>query len=163
MTAGIGQFVAAYTPNAVFASLVNPIIIGTLVSFCGVLVPYAQLNVFWRYTLYYINPFNYLMGALLVFTTFDIEVRCSEREFAVFDTPSGQTCAQYLAEYMQGMGARTNLINPDATSGCQVCQYRTGADYLYTLNLKDYYYGWRDAALCVLFAISSYGMVYLMM
>ena len=28
---GIGQFVAAYAPNAVFASLVNPVIIGTLV------------------------------------------------------------------------------------------------------------------------------------
>lgn len=47
MFAGIGQFISAYTPNAVFASLVNPIIIGTLVSFCGVLVPYGQLNVFW--------------------------------------------------------------------------------------------------------------------
>ena len=35
----IGQFVAAYAPNAVFASLTNPIMIGTLVSFCGVLVP----------------------------------------------------------------------------------------------------------------------------
>lgn len=29
---GIGQFIAAYAPNAVFASLVNPLIIGTLVS-----------------------------------------------------------------------------------------------------------------------------------
>jgi ABC-type multidrug transport system ATPase subunit len=44
---GIGQFVAAYAPNAVFASLVNPLIIGTLVSFCGVLVPYAQIQSFW--------------------------------------------------------------------------------------------------------------------
>jgi hypothetical protein len=46
---GIGQFIAAYAPNAVFASLVNPLLIGTLVSFCGVLVPYAQIQVFWRY------------------------------------------------------------------------------------------------------------------
>lgn len=103
------------------------------------------------------------MGSLLVFTTFDVKVECSEREFAVFDTPSGQSCGEYLREYMQGIGARTNLINPDATSGCQVCQYRTGADYLYTLNLKDYSYGWRDAAICVLFALSSYAFVYLMM
>lgn len=44
---GIGQFISAYTPNAVFAALVNPIILGTLVSFCGVLVPYSQLTVFW--------------------------------------------------------------------------------------------------------------------
>jgi ABC-type multidrug transport system ATPase subunit len=44
----IGQFIAAYAPNAVFASLANPLIIGTLVSFCGVLVPYAQIQPFWR-------------------------------------------------------------------------------------------------------------------
>jgi ABC-type multidrug transport system permease subunit len=51
---GIGQFVAAYAPNAVFASLINPLLIGTLVSFCGVLVPYAQIQEFWRYWIYYL-------------------------------------------------------------------------------------------------------------
>ena len=61
------------------------------------------------------------------------------------------------------MGARTNLTNPDATMGCKVCEYRTGADYLSNINLEDYYYGWRDAAIVVLFVFSSYGMVYLLM
>ena len=51
---GIGQFVAAYAPNATFASLVNPLLIGTLVSFCGVLVPYAQIQEFWRYWIYWL-------------------------------------------------------------------------------------------------------------
>jgi ABC-type multidrug transport system permease subunit len=46
---GIGQMIAAYTPNAVFASLVNPLVITTLVSFCGVMVPYSQIVAFWRY------------------------------------------------------------------------------------------------------------------
>lgn len=46
---GIGQFIAAYAPNAIFASLVNPLLIGTLVSFCGILVPYAEITAFWRY------------------------------------------------------------------------------------------------------------------
>lgn len=35
---------AAYAPNAVFASLVNLLAQGILISFCGVLVPYAQLQ-----------------------------------------------------------------------------------------------------------------------
>jgi ABC-type multidrug transport system permease subunit len=160
---GIGQFIAAYAPNAVFAALANPVVIGTLVSFCGVLVPYAQIQPFWRYWIYYLNPFNYLMGSLLTFTSFSAPVRCAESEFAVFDTPNGQTCGQYLEGYMMGMGARSNLTNPDATAGCRVCQYRDGSDYLYTLNLKDYYYGWRDAAIVVLFAVSSYAFVYLLM
>lgn len=160
---GIGQFVAAYAPNAVFASLANPVIIGTLVSFCGVLVPYAQIQPFWRYWIYYLNPFNYLMGSLLTFTTFSAPVVCAEAEFAVFDPPSGQTCQQYLGPYQMGMGARTNLTNPDATAGCRVCEYRSGSDYLYSINLQDYYYGWRDAGIVVLFAVSSYAMVYLLM
>ncbi|KAH6701302.1 hypothetical protein BKA64DRAFT_585352, partial [Cadophora sp. MPI-SDFR-AT-0126] len=72
-------------------------------------------------------------------------------------------CGEYLADYMQGMGATSNLTNPDATSGCRVCVYRTGADYLATINLPEYYYGWRDAGIVALFAISSYGMVFLLM
>ena len=45
----IGQSIAAYTPNAVFASIINPLVIVTLVSFCGVVVPYSQIQPFWRY------------------------------------------------------------------------------------------------------------------
>ncbi|PSN65506.1 ABC transporter [Corynespora cassiicola Philippines] len=160
---GIGQFVAAYAPNAVFASLVNPLLLGTLVSFCGVLVPYDQIQDFWKYWLYYLNPFNYLMGSLLVFADFDWDVKCTEAEFAKFNPPDNQTCGQYLDAWMNGPGSRTNLVNPDALFDCRVCQYTRGSDYLYTVNLKDYYYGWRDAAICVLFAISSYAMVYLLM
>lgn len=160
---GIGQMIAAYAPNAVFAALANPIVLGTLISFCGVLVPYSQIQEFWRYWMYYLNPFNYLMGSLLVFTTWTADVTCSEHEFAIFDPPANQTCAEYLTPYQQGMGAASNLINPTATAGCRVCQYKSGADYLSTINLKEYYYGWRDAAIVVIFAISSYALVYLMM
>lgn len=160
---GFGQFVAAYAPNAVFASLVNPLLLATLCCFCGVLVPYAQIVSFWRYWIYYINPFNYLMGSLLVFTDFDWTIRCTESEFAIFDPPENQSCAQYLEAWTSGPGSRTNLVNPDATSGCRVCQYTLGRDYLYTVNLTERYYGWRDAAICVIFALSGYALVYLLM
>ncbi|KAF4271828.1 hypothetical protein CNMCM8812_000266 [Aspergillus fumigatus] len=160
---GIGQFIAAYAPNATFAALTNPLILGTLVSFCGVLVPYAQIQAFWRYWIYWLNPFNYLMGSMLVFSVFDTDVKCKEGEFAVFDTPNGTTCADYLSTYLQGVGSRANLVNPEATSGCRVCQYRYGSDYLYTINLKDYYYGWRDTAIVCIFVLSSYALVYALM
>ncbi|CBF82934.1 hypothetical protein AN3329.2 [Aspergillus nidulans FGSC A4] len=160
---GIGQAIAVYAPNAVFAILVNPLVIGILVFFCGVYVPYSQIHEVWRYWLYYLNPFNYLMGSMLVFTTFDAPVHCERSELAVFNTPDGQTCGEYLADYMQGLGSRTNLLNPNDTQDCKVCQYRTGSDYLYTINLKDYFYGWRDAAIVALFAVSSYACVYALM
>ncbi|KAL2857263.1 ABC-2 type transporter-domain-containing protein [Aspergillus pseudoustus] len=157
---GIGQFISAYAPNAVFATLTNPLILGTLVSFCGVLVPYAQIQEFWRYWIYWMNPFNYLMGSLLTFTVFDVDIKCRESEFATFDPPNGSTCADYLSIFMQGMGARSNLVNPEATEGCQVCQYTRGSDYLYNLNLLDYYYGWRDVGIIAIFVFSSYALVY---
>lgn len=160
---GIGQFVAAYAPNEVFASLVNPFVLGILISFCGVLVPYSQIQAFWRYWMYYLNPFNYLIGSMLVFDVWGTEVECRDHEFALFDPPNGTTCGQYLSEYMQGMGSGSRLINADATSGCRVCPYRDGSDYLRTVNLLEYSYGWRDAGIVAIFVFSSYAMVYLLM
>ncbi|KAL1866219.1 hypothetical protein Daus18300_006883 [Diaporthe australafricana] len=160
---GIGQMIAAYTPNAVFASLVNPLVITTLVSFCGVMVPYSQIEPFWRYWIYYLDPYNYLMSAMLVFTTWDKDVKCSAGELAVFDPPANQTCGAYLGPYQQGMGAGTNLLNPGATAGCEVCQYTKGADFLRTLNLEDKSNGWRNAGIVVAFVVACYAMVYLMM
>ncbi|KAI4853488.1 hypothetical protein E4T44_00808 [Aureobasidium sp. EXF-8845] len=162
---GLGQAIAAYAPNAVFASLVNPLILGTLVSFCGVLVPYDQIQVFWRYWIYYLNPFTYLMDSIMVFTMFDKKINCTDNELAIFDPPSGQTCASYLADYMmpRNEGSRINLLNPDAMSECQVCQYRVGSDYLAALEINDYYFGWRDSAIVLIFVLSGYAMVYLLM
>ncbi|CAG7941378.1 unnamed protein product [Penicillium olsonii] len=160
---GMGQAIAAYAPNATFAALANPLILGTIVACCGMLVPYTQITVFWRFWLYYLNPFTYVSGSLLVFNIFGVGVQCTESEFALFDPPSNQTCASYLAAYLQGEGSRSNLVNPTATKDCRVCEYQSGNDYLHSLNLNEYLYGWRDAAICVIFVLSSYGMVYLMM
>lgn len=113
--------------------------------------------------MYFIDPFNYLMSSLLVFTTWDKPVHCKPNELAVFDPPSNMTCAEYLSDYQGGMGKATNLLNPDATASCQVCQYTSGADYLRSLNLKEEYYGWRNAGIVVVFVIGIYGLVYLMM
>jgi hypothetical protein len=38
-------------PSATFAALINPIIIATLVLFNGAFIPYAQMQVFWKYWL----------------------------------------------------------------------------------------------------------------
>ncbi|KAK4223152.1 ABC-2 type transporter-domain-containing protein [Podospora fimiseda] len=160
---GMGQFIAAYAPNAVFASLANPFVIGTLVAFCGVLVPYTQINVFWRYWIYWLNPFNYVMGAMLTFTTWAHEINCKPYEFAIFNPPKGQTCAAYLDTYLNGFGSGANLVNPEATEMCKVCSYRSGSDWLKTINIMEYMYGWRDVGIVVIFVISGYAMVYALM
>ncbi|KAK4198661.1 putative ABC transporter [Triangularia verruculosa] len=161
---GVGQFIAAYAPNAVFATLANPFVIGVLVAFCGVLVPYTQIQVFWRYWIYYLNPFNYLMGSMLVFAAWDWPINCNPHEVARFNPPNGTTCGEYLSTYLEeGYGTAANLLNPDAVDVCQVCQFKSGSDWLRTLNLMDYSYGWRDAGIVVIFVFSSYAMVYALM
>ncbi|KAA8646438.1 hypothetical protein EYZ11_000293 [Aspergillus tanneri] len=156
---GIGQFIAAYAPNPTFAALVNPLVISTLVLFCGIFVPYAELNAFWKYWLYYLNPFNYVVAGMLTFDIWDSKVTCSENELAIFD-PANGTCAEYLKDYIAKAGRSINLINPDARSNCRVCQYKRGSDFLRTLNINHYYYGWRDVGISVIFAISGYALVF---
>jgi ATP-binding cassette subfamily G (WHITE) protein 2 (SNQ2) len=103
------------------------------------------------------------MSSLLIFTTWSTPVSCRPSELSIFDPAPNQTCGQYLSVYQQSMGAGTNLFNPDATADCRVCQYTTGADYLRTLNMNEEYYGWRNAGIVVLFSVSSYSLVFLMM
>ncbi|EPE02908.1 abc transporter [Ophiostoma piceae UAMH 11346] len=158
---GIGQFIAAYAPNPTFAALINPLIISIMTLFCGVFVPYQQLNVFWKYWMYWINPFSYVVNGMLTFGLWGQKVVCAEGEFAVFDPLNG-TCGEYLSTYMSanGMGSHVNLTNPDATAGCRVCEYRDGSGFLSTLNVNHYYVGWRDAAISVLYAFSGYALVF---
>ncbi|WWC85443.1 uncharacterized protein L201_000306 [Kwoniella dendrophila CBS 6074] len=158
---GIGQFVAAYAPNAVFAALVNPLLIGVLVSFCGVLVPYPQITAFWRYWIYYLNPFNYLIGGLVSRIVWDVDVECAEQEFGVFTPPQGQTCSAYMAEYLQQNPGY--LQDPNSTTQCKYCPYSKGYEYLETLNLGKKLDGWRDIAITALFVLSSYALVFLLL
>lgn len=157
----IGQFIAAFAPNAVFAALTNPLLIGIVVSFCGILVPYPQIVSFWRYWMYWLNPFTYLVGSMLTFTMFDAEVECVAEELSLFDPPSNMTCLDYLSSYLQASGA--NLLNPEDSLGCRVCPYSKGSDYLRTVNINDWYFGWRDVGIMVIFVLSSYSLVYIFM
>jgi ABC-type multidrug transport system permease subunit len=113
--------------------------------------------------LYYLDPFNYLFGAFLTFTTSSVDINCEQGELAVFDPPANETCGEYLSTYQQGMGRGTNLLNPGAVENCEVCRYTTGQDYLKTLNLNEEYYGWRNAGLVVLWTGVFYALVFLMM
>ncbi|CAM1507980.1 Fc.00g048280.m01.CDS01 [Cosmosporella sp. VM-42] len=158
----MGQAIAAYAPNEYFAAIMNPILLGAgLISFCGVVVPYAQMQPFWKYWLYYLDPFNYLVGGLFGPIIWDVKVECHLNELTSFNAPNGQTCGEYMAEFLSANAGY--IANPDATGDCNYCPYSTGADYARTFNLKEEYYGWRDTGITALFCISSYALVFLMM
>ncbi|KAJ6151805.1 hypothetical protein N7470_006933 [Penicillium chermesinum] len=158
----IGQAIAAYAPNEYFAAVMNPVLIGAgLISFCGVVVPYSQMQPFWRYWMYYLDSFTYLVGGLLGEVLWDVKVTCEPSEYVIFKAPDGQTCGEYMANFLSSQAGY--LLDANATSQCSFCQYSTGADYAKTFNLKEKYYSWRDSGITALFCITSYGLVFLMM
>lgn len=139
----LGQGIAAYAPNEYFAAVLNPVIIGAgMISFCGVVVPYSQMQPFWRYWLYYLDPFTYLVGGLLGEVLWDVEVECTASELVHFAAPANQTCGEYMADFLST--AAGYIVDANSTDTCSFCQYSTGADYAKTFNLEEKYYSWRD-------------------
>lgn len=158
----IGQAIAAYSPNELFAALANPVLIGCgLIPFSGVLVPYSQMQVFWRYWLYYLNPFNYLIGALVTPVTWDVQVKCLKSELTSIPLPSNSTCGEYMSDFLST--AAGYVVDPTSSTSCEYCSYSQGSEYLETLNINHKYYGWRDVGITALFCISSYWLVFIMM
>uniref|UniRef100_A0A093X940 Brefeldin A resistance protein n=1 Tax=Talaromyces marneffei PM1 TaxID=1077442 RepID=A0A093X940_TALMA len=158
----LGQGIAAYAPNEYFAAILNPVILGAgMVSFCGVVVPYSQMQPFWRYWLYYLDPFKYLVGGLLGEVLWDVKVECTASELVHFAAPANQTCGVYMADFLSS--AAGYIVDANSTDICSFCQFSTGADYAKTFNLGEKYYAWRDTGITALFCISCYATVFLMM
>ena len=51
-----------------------------------------------------------------------------EAELSVFNPPQGQTCGQYLADWL--MVAPGQLYNPSATQDCQYCAFTNADQYM---------------------------------
>ena len=78
---------------------------------------------------------------MLAATLNNIPVQCTPDETAHFDAPPGQTCSKYAGEFAKAAGGY--LLNPDANSDCQYCQYTVGNQYLASLNIQASE-KWRD-------------------
>ncbi|KAH8673305.1 ABC-2 type transporter-domain-containing protein [Xylariales sp. PMI_506] len=158
----IGQAIAAYSPNEYFAALLNPILIGCmLISFSGVFVPYSMMQSFWRYWIYYLDPFNYLIGSLVTPVAWNVQIECQSSELTYIPLPPNSTCGDYMSGFLSQHSGY--VVDASSTATCGYCEYSTGADYLKTLNINAYYYRWRDTGITALFCISSYALVFLMM
>jgi ATP-binding cassette subfamily G (WHITE) protein 2 (SNQ2) len=139
----IGQAIAAYSPNAFFAALANPIILGAaLINFCGVVVPYEQIQAFWRYWLYWLDPFTYLVQGLLTPVTWYEKVQCRSDELTHIPLPVNTTCGEFMGDFLADHAGY--VTDPGNNTMCSYCEYSTGADFLKTMNIKGAHYGWRS-------------------
>jgi ATP-binding cassette subfamily G (WHITE) protein 2 (SNQ2) len=129
-----GQWICAFAPSFTVISNVLPFFFVTFSLFNGVVRPYAQLNVFWRYFLYYCNPSTYWIGGVIGSTLAGIPIQCSPTELTYFNPPPSQSCSSYTAPYISAAGGY--LTNPDATANCGYCQYTDGTQYMLQLNIE---------------------------
>ena len=152
-----GQWICAFAPSFTVISNVIPFFLVMFSLFNGVVRPYAQLTVFWKYWMYYVNPSTWWIAGVLAATLPGTRVDCASHETARFDAPPGSTCAAYAADFLRA--APGYLLNPDATADCQYCRYSSGNDYLDTLNIKPSD-KWRNFGIFLAFCISNWSLVY---
>ena len=149
-----GQWITAFAPSFTVISNVLPFFFVMFSLFNGVVVPYAQLSVFWRYWLYYVNPAQWWISGVSAATLAGVPVACADSEVARFDPPPGRSCADYAAQFVRAAG-RGYLVNPDARRGCGYCQYASGDEYLAGLNVRPED-KWRDLGIFVVFVCSNW-------
>lgn len=111
------------------------------------------MPVFWRYWMYYVNPSTYWIGGMLAATLDGAPVECATEETARFDSPPNVTCQDYAGTFADTAGGY--LLNPGSYNDCQYCPYRTGNQYLETLNIHADE-KWRGMCACLLCAIPAY-------
>lgn len=152
-----GQWICAFAPSFTVISNVLPFFFVTFSLFNGIVRPYSQLPVFWRYWMYYVNPSTYWIGGVLAATLKGVPVRCTTEETGRFDPPPGQTCDSYAGSFVQSTGGY--LVDPGATTDCQYCPYSVGDQYLTTLNLSPSD-KWPYFGIFLAFCISNWALVY---
>lgn len=81
-------------------------------------------------------------------------ITCKPDEFAIFDPPSGETCAAWASAFVSVAGGY--LDNPDDTSDCRYCQFRVGDEFYEPLNIS-YANRWRDV--WILFAYFVFNVI----
>lgn len=105
--------------------------------------------------MYYVNPVTWWLRGVLSSVLPAVQVECAESETTFFNTPPGQTCQEYArSSIVQGY-----LTNPNATANCGYCEYKTGAEYMHTLNVHDDD-KWKCFGIFLAFVIINWALVY---
>ncbi|KAH9171890.1 ABC-2 type transporter-domain-containing protein [Lactarius sanguifluus] len=134
------QWVAAMSPNPEIAAQLFSFFFSFVVTFNGVLQPYKHLG-WWKW-MYRTSPYTYLVEGLLGQALGHSEITCSAVEYVTVSPPSGQTCQQYLSEFISTTGGY--LTNPTATDNCQYCSYRTTDEFLQSNSNIFWSHHWRN-------------------
>jgi ABC-type multidrug transport system permease subunit len=154
-----GQWICAFAPSFTVISNVLPFFFVMVNLFNGIVRPYANYPVFWKYWMYYVNPTTWWMRGVLSAVLPAVQVDCASEEATHFNPPPGQSCSAYAGDFVSQLAKVGYLVNPDATSDCQYCPYKDGSEYMANLNVHA---GdkWRCFGIFLAFVIINWILVY---
>ena len=138
--ASMAQMVIAAIPEPPLAAMLAILMFGLSFLFSGVMQPPHALPGFWIF-MWRVSPFTYYISGIGSTALHGRDVVCSKTEMSIFDPPPGQTCGQYMHDFLAaGVGT---LYNHNATAGCEYCAMTTADQYL---AVREIYYEnrWRD-------------------
>ncbi|KAL4884083.1 ABC-2 type transporter-domain-containing protein [Aspergillus karnatakaensis] len=153
-----GQWICAFAPSFTVISNVLPFFFVMTSLFNGVVRPYTDYPVFWKYWMYYVNPVTWWIRGAISAVFPSVSISCSSTEATHFNPPPGSTCSDYASDFVSSAGVGY-LVNPSAREDCQYCPYANGSQYMATLNVQS---GdkWRSFGIFLAFVIINWLLVY---
>jgi ABC-type multidrug transport system permease subunit len=123
--------------------------------FCGVLATSDSMPRFWIF-MYRVSPFTYLVSAMLSTAVANVDVFCAANEMKLFAPPSGQTCGQYMGDYIKQFGGYLSADSLNSTTACSYCTVSKTNTFLATVGAY-YEDRWRNFG--ILFAFIIFNVV----
>ncbi|KAF8850810.1 hypothetical protein BDZ45DRAFT_708183 [Acephala macrosclerotiorum] len=147
------NMVVAGVETAEIGAIIAVILFALSLIFCGVLVTKDGLPGFWIF-MYRVSPFTYLLSAFLSTGLANAPVTCATAEFVTITPFANQTCAQYMAPYMQLAGG--TVINPDAVADCLYCSIGQTDVFLASIGSK-FSQRWRNLGIMWAYVLFNAG------
>ncbi|CAI7621495.1 unnamed protein product [Penicillium manginii] len=154
-----GQWICAFAPSFTVISNVLPFFFVMVNLFNGIVRPYADYPVFWKYWMYYVNPVTWWLRGVLSAILPAVQIDCADLEATHFNPPPGSTCQEYAGNFVDNLAKVGYLVNGSATENCQYCPYKTGAEYMANLNVHEDD-KWRCFGIFLAFVIINWALVY---
>ena len=140
-------------PDLESASVIFSFLYTFIVAFSGVVQPVDVMPGFWTF-MNKASPYTYYIQNLVSSFLHNRKIVCSDDELSKFNPPSGETCQQYLSEFLSRNPGY--LVNENATSNCEYCLYSNADQYLLTVQ-ASYSNRWRNVGFFFAYILFNLG------
>lgn len=88
---------------------------------------------FWKF-MWRCTPFTYIVEGMITAAVADAEITCSATEYVSIALPGGQTCGNYMSQFISTVGGY--VLDSSSTDSCSYCAYRSTNEFLGLFGLK---------------------------